>query len=178
MYLTDGCWFLISCVIQHYAPVVGWGGEEQVHNVDYDPVKTVGGGWTEREEKEQERERERGDVYTTRVQMALTLAVWCELAVKSPPPQTCSNQLKSPSQHNTTVWTLDSPHLPLHKITYWPMILMGPVLNRFHRGEWITWGSGGEGALDTPGPLNGIERSNAFAPMKSIMHRAIKIIGQ
>jgi hypothetical protein len=25
-------------VIQHYAPVVGWGGEEQVHNVDYDPV--------------------------------------------------------------------------------------------------------------------------------------------
>jgi hypothetical protein len=37
MYLTDGCWFLISCVIQHYAPVVGWGGEEQVHNVDYDP---------------------------------------------------------------------------------------------------------------------------------------------
>ncbi len=25
MYLTDGCWFLISCVIQHYAPVVGWG---------------------------------------------------------------------------------------------------------------------------------------------------------
>jgi hypothetical protein len=38
MYLTDGCLFLISCVIQHYAPVVGWGrGEEQVHNVDYDP---------------------------------------------------------------------------------------------------------------------------------------------
>ncbi len=26
MYLTDGCWFLISCVIQHYAPVVGLGG--------------------------------------------------------------------------------------------------------------------------------------------------------
>jgi hypothetical protein len=26
MYLTDGCSFLISCVIQHYAPVVGWGG--------------------------------------------------------------------------------------------------------------------------------------------------------
>ncbi len=38
MYFTDGFWFLISCVIQHYAPVVGWGwGEEQVHNVDYDP---------------------------------------------------------------------------------------------------------------------------------------------
>jgi hypothetical protein len=25
-----------------------------------------------------------------------------------------------------------------------------PVYNRFHRGEWITWVSGGEGALDTP----------------------------
>ena len=29
------------------------------------------------------------------------------------------------------------------------------MYNRFHRGEWITWASGGEGALDTPGPLNG-----------------------
>jgi hypothetical protein len=29
------------------------------------------------------------------------------------------------------------------------------VYNRFHRGEWITRVSGGEGALDTPGPLNG-----------------------
>jgi hypothetical protein len=27
MYLTDASRFLISCVIQHYAPVVGWGGE-------------------------------------------------------------------------------------------------------------------------------------------------------
>ncbi len=26
MYITDGFWFLISCVIQHYAPVVEWGG--------------------------------------------------------------------------------------------------------------------------------------------------------
>ncbi len=48
-----------------------WGGEEQVHNVDYDPVKTVGGGMN----KSRERARERGDVYTTRVQMAQTLAV-------------------------------------------------------------------------------------------------------
>jgi hypothetical protein len=32
------------------------------------------------------------------------------------------------------------------------------VYNRFHRGELITWASGGEGALDTPGPLNGNER--------------------
>ncbi len=39
MYLTDAFRFLISCVIQHYAPVVGWGGgvEEQMHNVDCDP---------------------------------------------------------------------------------------------------------------------------------------------
>ncbi len=38
MYLTDASRFLISCVIQHYAPLVGWDGvEEQMHNVDYDP---------------------------------------------------------------------------------------------------------------------------------------------
>ena len=43
MYLTDASRSLISCVIQHYAPVVGWGGmEEQMHNVDYDP-----GPWLE-----------------------------------------------------------------------------------------------------------------------------------
>ncbi len=33
MYLTDASRFLICCVIQHYAPVVGWGG---------------GGGWRNR----------------------------------------------------------------------------------------------------------------------------------
>jgi hypothetical protein len=38
MYLTDASRFLICCVIQHYAPVVWWGGvEEQMHNVDYVP---------------------------------------------------------------------------------------------------------------------------------------------
>ncbi len=38
MYLTDASRFLICCVIQHYAPVAGWGGvEEQMHNVDYVP---------------------------------------------------------------------------------------------------------------------------------------------
>ncbi len=60
------------------------GGEEHVHNVEShnlleinshlsgDPVKIVGGG----EQREQRKsKRERGDVYTTRVQMALTLAV-------------------------------------------------------------------------------------------------------
>jgi hypothetical protein len=45
----------------------------------------------------------------------------------------------------------------------------GPVYNRFHRGEWITWAScGGKGALDTPGPSNGIERSQCHLdPKKS-----------
>ncbi len=46
----------------------------------------------------------------------------------------------------------------------------GPVHNRFHRGECITWASGGEGALDTPGPLNGIERSEATQVKKFIEH--------
>jgi len=46
MYLPDAARFLISCVFQHYAPVVGWGGVEQVHNVDYLPVKLWGGGGT------------------------------------------------------------------------------------------------------------------------------------
>jgi hypothetical protein len=50
----------------------GVGGEEQVHNVDYDPVQTVEGGGEQREQRKSKRER--GDVYTTRVQMALTLA--------------------------------------------------------------------------------------------------------
>jgi hypothetical protein len=39
MYLTDATRYLISCGIQHYAPVVGWGEgvEQQMHNDDYDP---------------------------------------------------------------------------------------------------------------------------------------------
>ncbi len=53
----------------------------------------------------------------------------------------------------------------------------GPVHNRFNRGEWITWASWGEVALDTPGPLNAIELP-PLAPIKSIMHRAIRISGQ
>ena len=57
--------------------------------------------------------------------------------------------------HNTTVWTLDSPHLPLHKITYWPMILMalciidfiganallGPVGGMLTKVQWF-WNVG------------------------------------
>ena len=37
-----------------------------------------------------------------------------------------------------------------------------PLYNRFHRGEWITRVSGGEGALDTPGPLNGTSKASAI----------------
>ncbi len=59
----------------------------------------------------------------------------------------------------------------LSSFVYGANALLGPV--------------GEEGALDTPGPLNVIERSechlgpsNAFALMKSIIHRAIRTIGQ
>ncbi len=37
-----------------------------------------------------------------------------------------------------------------------------PLYNRFHRGEWITRVSGGEAALDTPGPLNGTSEASAI----------------
>ncbi len=37
-----------------------------------------------------------------------------------------------------------------------------PLYNRFHRGEWITRVSGGEGALDTPGPLNGTSEAKFY----------------
>ncbi len=40
--------------------------------------------------------------------------------------------------------------------------------NRFHRGECITWASGGEGALDTPGPLNDIERSECHLEVQRV----------
>jgi hypothetical protein len=44
-------------------------------------------------------------------------------------------------------------HTPSHNnylLTYDSYV---PLYNRFHRGEWITRVSGGEWALDTPGPL-------------------------
>ncbi len=49
-----------------------------------------------------------------------------------------------------------------------------PVYNRFHRGEWITRASGGK----CPGPPPPTRPSNPFPPMKSIIHRAIRISGQ
>ncbi len=49
-----------------------------------------------------------------------------------------------------------------------------PLYNRFHRGEWITRVSGGEGALDTPGPLNGTSEalglSDGFLMRYSMLH--------
>ena len=38
-----------------------------------------------------------------------------------------------------------------------------PLYNRFHRGDWITRVSGGEGALDTPGPWNGTSEASAIS---------------
>jgi hypothetical protein len=37
MYLTDASRFLISCVIQHYAPVVGWRNRCIMLNMTLDP---------------------------------------------------------------------------------------------------------------------------------------------
>ncbi len=47
------------------------------------------------------------------------------------------------------------------------------MYNRFHRGEWITWVSGGEGALDTPGPLNGTSFARAIWAGAHKNHRSI-----
>jgi hypothetical protein len=45
------------------------------------------------------------------------------------------------------------------------MILMAPCKIDFIEANALLGPvGGGEGALDTPGPLNGIERSNAFRP--------------
>ncbi len=56
-----------------------------------------------------------------------------------------------------------------------------PLYNRFHRGEWITRVSGGEGALDTPGTLNGCARDNlrgqkSLGPLKMSLEMAHKVI--
>ncbi len=41
------------------------------------------------------------------------------------------------------------------------MILRAPCIIDFIGGEWITWASVGEGALDAPGPLNGTSEASA-----------------
>ncbi len=105
MDLTDGCWFLISCVIQHYAPVVGWGGGR---NRCIMLIMTLLKLWGDEQREQRKSKRERRDGTDT------SSVMWAGGQI--PPPQTRPNQLKSPSQHNTTVWALDSPRLPLHKI--------------------------------------------------------------
>ncbi len=45
-----------------------------------------------------------------------------------------------------------------------------PLYNRFHRGEWISRVSGGEGALDTPGPLNGTSEASAIWAQSTRTH--------
>ncbi len=57
----------------------------------------------------------------------------------------------------------------------------GPVYNRFHRGEWIMWasgggGEGGEGALDIPGPLNGNERSIPIQKMRVCGYETLRYV--
>jgi hypothetical protein len=48
-----------------------------------------------------------------------------------------------------------------------------PLYNRFHRGEWITRVSGGEGALDTPGPLNGTSEASAIWAQECVAHTVV-----
>jgi hypothetical protein len=77
-------------------------------------------------------------------------------------------------ERSTKVWALDSPHLPLHTnylLTYGSYV---PVYNRFHRGEWITRASGGEGALDTPGPLNGTSEVIHSPPLAQVIHSPLR----
>jgi hypothetical protein len=55
-----------------------------------------------------------------------------------------------------------------HLLTYDSYV---PLYNRFHRGEWITRVSGGEGAHSWASLV-------PFGPMKSIIHGHIRISGQ
>ncbi len=55
-----------------------------------------------------------------------------------------------------------------------------PLYNRFHRGEWITRVSGGEGALDTPGPLNGTSEAGPvvdYIPQSGTKNLASAVAG-
>jgi hypothetical protein len=61
---------------------------------------------------------------------------------------------KIPNPHNNYLLTYDS-YVPLY--------------NRFHRGEWITRVSGGKGALNTPGPLNGTSEASAIWAQEAIL---------
>jgi hypothetical protein len=51
-----------------------------------------------------------------------------------------------------------------------------PLYNRFHRGEWITRVSGGAGALDTPGPLNGTSEASAIWAQHELSQEALHLV--
>jgi hypothetical protein len=66
---------------------------------------------------------DRGDVNTTRVQMALTLAAGGQIPPPPPPPNPAQPvELSITTQQNSVGPGLH--HLPLHKTTYSPLILM------------------------------------------------------
>ncbi len=133
---THGCWFLISLWfnIMH----LWWGGgEEQVHNVDYDPVKTVGGGVNR----------------CIMLVMHLVNLVYRLDQSHLNPLHRASENVASQSgiepgtsctagerrMHHTTVWALDSPHLHLNKTTYWPLILMALCIIDFIGANALLW---------------------------------------
>jgi hypothetical protein len=72
-------------------------------------------------------------------------------------------------------WIIFSPHYCEDGINY--LLTYDsyvPLYNRFHRGEWITRVSGGEGALDNPGPLNGT--SEARSPAEANLMHGIRCL--
>ncbi len=155
MYLTDGCWFLISCVIQHYAPVVGWGGGGtgvlliMLIMLIMTLLKLWGGGGEQREQRKSKRER-RCWHHKSPDGTDTSSVMWAGGQI-SPLPQTRPTSwnlhLNTTQQYgpHTTVWALYSPHLPLHKITYLPMILMSPCIIDFIEANALLGPVGGGG---------------------------------
>ncbi len=78
----------------------------------------------------------------------------------SPPPPPKPTPTRWNLLHNTTqqygphtkVWALDSHHLPLHKITYWPMILMALCIIDFIEAYALLGPVGGRGPWTLLGP--------------------------
>ncbi len=76
-----------------------------------------------------------------------------------------SKIMKYKNDQNTLARPKNIQHKNNYLLTYGSYV---PVYNRFHRGEWISRASGGEGALDTPGPLNGTSEASAIRAQTSI----------